>query len=211
MTILESMEVRWFLPPDPARDALLTQWFDSATVEGEREDTYLRTGRPDLGIKVRRASPAAAKLETKYLIGTHGSVAIAPSMSGRLERWQKLSMKVDEPSVPGEHGWVVMRKDRRMRKFAFDGGHAFEVGPTEQVAAGAGLELTILRFVEDGQETVTSTLGIEAFGPSNDLLTIFEHACRRAFADAPAVTLHEVDSLSYPAWLARRASATKLG
>ena len=210
MTILESMEVRWFLPPDPARDALLTTWFDSATAEGAREDSYLRTGRPDLGIKLRHATATAAKLETKYLVGTHGSIEIAPTMSGRLERWQKLSMKVDDPRGSSE-SWLVMQKDRRMRKFAFDGGHAFEVGPTEQVQAGAGLELTILRFSEDGQETVITTLGLEAFGPSSDLLTIFEHTCRRAFADAPAVTLQDIDSLSYPAWLARRASATQLG
>lgn len=201
MQITESIEVRWFLAPDPARDAALHAWFDDATVEGQRVDTYLHTGSAGVGFKLRRAAGHTARVETKYLTHALGAIEITPTITGYLERWQKLSLELDDPNLQDEGSWIALKKDRRLRKFAFDGGHAFEIGPTERLRAGAGLELTTLHFEHADRTLTATTLGIEAFGVSADLRSIFEHTARRAFADAPALTLRPADSLSYPAWL----------
>ena len=48
MEILESLEVRWFLPSDAPAGPVLEKWFASIRDEGDRVDHYLATGRNEL-------------------------------------------------------------------------------------------------------------------------------------------------------------------
>ena len=63
MEILESLEVRWFLPPGASVGAMLENWFGPTQDEGKRIDHYLRTGRSDLNLKARLEEGKPAKVE----------------------------------------------------------------------------------------------------------------------------------------------------
>ena len=73
MEILESLEVRWFLPPGASVGPVLESWFGPTQDEGKRIDHYLRTGRSDLNLKARLEEGKPAKVETKYLVGSLGA------------------------------------------------------------------------------------------------------------------------------------------
>ena len=82
MDILESLEVRWFLPPGGSVGSDLKTWFGSTEAEGERTDHYLATGRYDLNFKARLEKDKPEKVETKYLAGSLGVVDLATKISG---------------------------------------------------------------------------------------------------------------------------------
>src|SRR5882724_12110012 len=76
----ESVEVRWFLPNDERVISAVHAWFKAVPAERERRDDYLNTGRDDLGFKARDIEKQPAKLETKYLIGSLNAVQFAPGV-----------------------------------------------------------------------------------------------------------------------------------
>jgi hypothetical protein len=203
MDIVESAEVRWFLEgqPDAGR---VRHWFGDKSSEGERVDWYLSSGRSDIGFKARLVKGAPAKVETKYLLGSIGAVELSPGIVGNVERWQKLSVELDDPELRKRGRWVEVRKDRILLKFAWEEGALIPVSTQEKrLPAGAGFELTTVW----GDPKVSGySLGVEAFGPSNQLLTIVQRTCALVFAQAKDLALSEAQSLSYPAWLAKRTS-----
>jgi hypothetical protein len=97
-----------------------------------------------------------------------------------------------------------VRKDRILLKFAWEDGTLSPVStPEKRLPAGAGFELTTVW----GDPKVSGySLGVEAFGPSNQLLTIVQRTCALVFAETKELALSEARSLSYPAWLAKRTS-----
>lgn len=204
MDIVESAEVRWFLEgqPDAGR---VRRWFGDASSEGERVDWYLSSGRPDLGFKARLVKGAPAKVETKYLLGSIGAVELSPGVVGNVERWQKLSLELDDPELRRRGRWMEVRKDRIVLKFAWENGVLSPIPSRDtRVPAGAGFELTTVW----GDPKVSGySIGVGAFGPSNQLLRIVQETCARVFAEARDLSLPEALSLSYPAWLAKRASS----
>jgi hypothetical protein len=200
MDILESLEVRWFLDERDPAYAPIDAWFAAAEAEGERTDDYLYTGRRDLGFKSRKAKGAAVKVETKYLLGSLGAVELAPKVSGCLERWKKLSLSLDDAKLQQQGEWLSLKKERRLRKYAFENGQAREVKISERPAAGCGVELTILSFERGGRAQKTATLGLEAFGPEVELLPAFFSVSRGVFGEL-GVELPAVRSDSYPGWM----------
>lgn len=204
MDIVESAEVRWFLEGQPEAGRV-RRWFGDQSSEGERVDWYLSSGRPDLGFKARLVKGAPAKVETKYLLGAIGAVELAPGIVGNLERWQKLSLELDDPELRRRGRWIEVRKDRILLKFVWEAGKLSPLPSRDtRVTAGAGFELTTVW----GDPKVSGySIGVEAFGPSNQLLRIVQETCSVVFADSQGLTLPEALSMSYPAWLAKRISS----
>jgi hypothetical protein len=208
MEIVDSLEVRWFLANDhPARQAA-SSWFDAIASEGARTDHYLLTGRDDLGFKARLVEKQPAKVETKYLLGSLGAVQLATSVVGKLERWRKLSLALDDPKLDSQGTWLALNKDRQLRKFAFDDGRGTEVPVSSRPDAGCGVELTRLLWKRGDFDTTEWSLGLEAFGPPDRLLEVMLATCRVAFAQLPTLALAAAHSDSYPGWL-RALTATK--
>lgn len=203
MDLLDSLEIRWFLASDHPSLTVAQKWFASAALDGNRTDDYLLTGRNDLGFKARVVENQPTKLETKYLVGSLGVTQVAPGTVGRLERWRKLSLPLSDPRLKKDGDWRTVKKNRRVRKFAFDGGGALEVPVESHPVAGCGIELTELRV--DGNDNVSAptwTIGLEAFGPELNLLEIFWATCRATLGDALKLELGGELSMSYPQWLA---------
>lgn len=152
MEILDSLEVRWFLPSNASAGPALEQWFGSTRDEGERVDHYLATRRVDLSFKARLAKGKPTKVETKYLVGSLGVVDFAPKMSGDLQRWAKLSLALDDPALQQDGAWLAVAKKRQLRKFAVamtPAPAATEVSPDAYPPIGCGVELTRLDYSID--------------------------------------------------------------
>jgi hypothetical protein len=182
MEILESLEVRWFLPPAGTPvGAALEEWFRSTKDEGARSDQYLATGRSDLSFKARLEEGKPAKVETKYLVGSLGVVELAPKISGDLQRWAKLSLTLNDPKLK-QHGiWLELTKKRQLRKFAITMTPALgakEVPVSDYPPIGCGVELTGLDYVIDGTTHVEWTFGLEAFGPKSQLVDVLQATIR---------------------------------
>ena len=104
MEVLDSIEVRWVIDDvDGQRARLVKAWCAGVPAEGVREDRYLMTGRDDLGFKARVESGKPAKVETKYLIGSLGATRLHERVVGVVERWRKLSLELDDPTLE-QHG-----------------------------------------------------------------------------------------------------------
>jgi hypothetical protein len=199
MEILESLEVRWFFRGRPS-PALVLHWFGDIQSEGERTDWYLRSKRVDLGFKARLKAGDSAKAETKILLGSLGVTELAPGVRGAVERWQKLSLSVDDPELRKHGAWVAVKKDRLLKRYAWQDGRVSTVPNQLRLDAGAGFELTLL----SGDPVVEGyTVGVEAFGPSTELLSILERTCSAAFTDASEAGLTAEASMSYPEWLSK--------
>jgi hypothetical protein len=204
MDILDSLEVRWFLPPDAAAVVALQHWFVASQDEGERVDHYLAIARADLSFKTRLAKGKPAKVETKYLAGSLGVVELAPSMSGDLQRWSKLSLALEDPALQQQGTWLAVGKTRQLRKFAVtltNAPAAREVSPEEYPPIGCGVELTRLAYALDRTSQVEWTFGFEAFGPAPRLLDVLRASVEAVSAQPGLPALPAAWTASYAAWL----------
>ncbi len=203
MNIFDSLEMRWFLASDRPALAAVRSWFAATEAEGQRLDEYLLTGRGDLGFKVRGNGDAAKKLETKYLLGSLGVVTVAPGVRGKLERWRKLSLTVDDAELGARGTWIAVHKRRRLQQFAYDGKAATRIERGTRVEAGCSLELTELsyRFPGGPSGRTGYTLGLEAFGREELLLEALQSTVRVTFGGGLELGLAAEDSMSYPEWL----------
>lgn len=193
-----------------------------------RVDRYVclpQGGEPadaDLGIKLRdeRALGRPLRLEFKGRTGSLGRVDLADGVVGLVEQWVKWSY--EGPSVPeplwsafgpaagGEASGIgnpvtAVHKKRLLRGIRIDpdgGGEEVDMTGPVSLARGAGVELTRVR----AEGVDAWTLGVEAF-PADDaihrqLLPIISPF----LADLGRIVDLELErSMSYPAWLARRA------
>jgi hypothetical protein len=200
--ILDSLEVRWFLPPDSTASAVLETWFKSAAEDGARTDHYLATGRHDLGFKARIVADQPAKVETKYLLGSLGVVELAPEMFGELQRWTKLSLEIEDAKLQRAGAWLAVMKKRRLRKYAVTlTSAATEVLVTERPDVGCGVELTRLEYTSNAIKRVEWTFGLEAFGPKEQLLHVLQAVCRAIASGSALPELRAEWTASYPSWL----------
>jgi len=207
MDILESLEVRWFLPPDSKTSAALDAWFKSTPEEGTRIDHYLATGRDDLGFKARIAADQPTKVETKYLLGSLGVVELAPEISGELQRWTKLSLELDDPKLRRDGTWLSVTKKRRLRKYAvalMPTAGATEVAIKDRPGVGCGVELTKLEYTTNAKDCVEWTFGLEAFGPKTQLLDVLQAVCRAITSESTLPELRAEWTASYASWLLPR-------
>jgi hypothetical protein len=206
--ILESIEVRWYLPSDATTGADLDQWFASIKGEGERTDHYLATGRADLSFKARMQEGKSAKLEAKYLVGTLGIVDLTPKISGEIQRWTKLSLASSDPELNKNGTWISVKKDRRLRKFDVSlapEATAREVPASSYPKMGCGVELTRLGYDFDAKTHSEWTFGFEAFGPKTQLLDILQATIRAIASDLP--DLQAAWTASYASWLLSKTEA----
>jgi hypothetical protein len=202
MFLLESMEVRWFFAPDHAVVGAVGALFSGAKHEGPRLDRYVVTGRDDLGIKVRAEKGEPVKLETKYRIGSLGAVALAPKVTGVIDRWKKLSAELGEAGPGSSVATVDLEKERRLRRYASDASGVREVGPKDKPAAGCNVEWTELRV---GGAQAAWTLAFESFGPGPGLLRTLQRVVTSVLVDAPELAVAEANARSYPAFVHARA------
>jgi hypothetical protein len=206
-TTLQSAEVRWFFDDGEPKVGALKARFGHVKPEGERLDHYLLTGRGDLGIKFRGEPGAPVAFEIKYLTGTLGVVPFGPAVAGKLERWSKLTLdRVPSGDAQGGGGWFAVAKERRRRRFAFDGASAREVRAGERGGAGCAVELARLSFTRGGVPAVAWTLGFEAVGVASLGLRALETTTRAFLHEGPGLALSPVASASYPEWLLRVAA-----
>jgi hypothetical protein len=202
MDLLESIEVRWYLPPGASAEGKLKEWFQSTKDEGERTDDYLATGRSDLSFKARLAEGKPAKVETKYLVGSLGVVDMAPKISGELQRWTKLSLQLTDPELKKSGTWVAVKKTRQLRKYGVTLTPApavKEVAATDNVPIGCGVELTRLDYAIHGTTFVEWTFGLEAFGPHTQLLDVIQATIRAITPGLPDLPAGWTGS--YATWL----------
>ena len=206
----QSAEIRWFLPGDGPRDALL-RWFGAepdqdaptlVTREKARTDSYLLLPNCDSsGVKQREG-----KLEVKARVA--GPFPIArPEAVGRVDRWVKWSFAPSEGIAPAletelstSGPWREVEKVRYLRRLSFDSGRAVAVAPDERPDSGCTIELTELTV----ERQAWLTVGFEAFGPPARLLALLDEALGAFFAErgAPPLPLEGRDSMSYPTWIA---------
>jgi len=204
--ILESLEARWFVPQNTDAASALEKLFASAAEEPARVDHYLATGRHDLSFKARLVDQQPAKIETKYLVGSLGILQLAPSMIGELQRWTKLSLELDDPNLRRSGRWLSLTKTRRLRKYSVTlnpAPAAVEVPIKDRPPVGCGVELTRLDFTIDGTARREWTYGLEAFGPTTQLLDVLQ-ATLRAIASQGALPVSVGATQSYSAWLLSR-------
>jgi hypothetical protein len=202
MDILESLEVRWFLPRGASVAAALESWFASTKDEGERTDHYLATGRNDLNFKARLEEGKPAKVETKYLVGSLGTVELATKISGDLQRWTKLSLILNDPKLKQHGAWLAVTKRRQLRKYAFTMTPApgvNEVPVSDYPPIGCGVELTRLDYEINGTAHVEQTFGLEAFGPKSRLLDVMQATIRAVSPGFPELAAQW--TASYATWL----------
>jgi hypothetical protein len=214
-----SAEIRWFFEgavPDAVR-----QWFAAGGLgedEAERVDEYLPL--PDCetaGVKLRDG-----RLEVKAQTSAPVRLALPGDGVGRREGWVKWSLALAdletlrEPLAAADEDWVFVRKRRRLRKLSIDAGRVTEVDPRMTgLGDGCQIEIVSLRVLRGPQGVPTVerdwrraapwwSLCFEAFGGPNTLADNLVRCARELLRRPAPLSLREPDSLSYPAWLARR-------
>jgi hypothetical protein len=200
--VLDSLEVRWFVPPDDPAEAGLSGWFSQVPIEDDgRADWYLRTDTDALGIKSRTTSSGPARFETKFRLGALGATHLAPGVVGAIEQWRKLSTTSDDPTLKGAGEWVRVAKSRRLRKLAYDGGQVAEIEPNARAQAGCSLELTALQYTLHGRAGAALTFGFEAFGARDNVLQVLLRTAETLLSGRPELELRAEWSMGYPQWL----------
>jgi hypothetical protein len=185
--VLETLEVRWF-----ARGRLPAEvlgWFEAAVRDveiEERVDSYLLTGRPDLGVKRRDQGP----LEIKERTGVGSRVTVGGRLEARIEEWRKSIQR----SLP-ESGdrWIDVVKNVWNH-------------PLRVTIGGfpAACDVELAAVEADGVEAWT--LAFEASGAPKDRLVVLRSAAElfRDDTDIPSGVVGALDvEAGYPAWLLR--------
>jgi hypothetical protein len=202
--ILSNIEVRWFIDDVVSIEATAAKaWFAGVPAAARREDRYLLTGRDDIGFKARIQSGTAAKLETKYLLGSLGPALLHDGFVGNVERWRKLSVDASDPALEKGGEWLKLMKARRARKFSCEGRLVKPIDAKARADAGCLIECTDLEYEVSGHKRRALTVGIDAFGPAEMLLEILLRVCETALVPAKDLHLGFECSESYPRWLAR--------
>ncbi len=190
--VLETLELRWFAPG--RIPAAAVTWFEATAphvVVEERIDSYLLTGRPDLGVKRRNHGPLQVKERRR--IGT--SIPVGGHLVGRVEEWHK-STQALSPAA-GER-WLDV--DKHVLTFSY------RAAGTGGLATACDIELAAVET--DCLEAWT--LAFEASGPPTDRLGTLRSSVERFLSDTdvPAAIAAALElEAGYPAWLLTVAGA----
>lgn len=183
---LETLELRWFAPG--RMPAVAIRWFESAApqvVVEERIDSYLLTGRFDLGVKRRNNGP----LQVKQRRRTGRRLSVGSRLVGRVEEWRKENR--DRTSASGDR-WVDVTKTVLTYPFC--------VTQAGGVATACDIELAAVEV--EGLEAWT--LAFEASGPASVRMGTLETAVEQFLSetDVPASIAAALElEAGYPAWL----------
>lgn len=184
--MLETLELRWFAPGRLPAEAI--KWFESAAprvVVEERIDSYLLTGRVDLGVKRRDGGP----LQVKERRRTGRKMPVGSRLAGRVQEWHK-STKALSPAA-GDR-WIDV--DKTVLTYPY---RATGVGG---LATACDIELAA---VETGGLEAW-TLALEASGPRSDRMETLQSSVAQFLsnADVPAGVASALElEAGYPAWL----------
>ena len=156
VTILDTTELRWFVPGPLPVD--IGAWFTGATgVREERCDTYLVDGRSDVGVKRR----FRATLELKVRQSLDRQIEFGQGLAGTPEVWRRWSPANDLVDVSFGGRWLDVCKAIVKRRFAADGTEiAFSSGPP---TVGAGCDVEVAQVMVGAVHAWT--LAFAAFGP----------------------------------------------
>jgi hypothetical protein len=166
-----------------------------------RTDAYaVDLGQAELGIKLRAAGTAKARIEVKSLVATRGEAALF----GPVTIWTKnasAALTLDGLETVATNKW------RRLRKFAWTGAVLGETALDEnegvrdgtKPAAGCNVEFT--RVAIGKSQEVWWTLGYEAFGQLDEVERILRTCLLQTVSRTPLPTAHIGTPASYPEWL----------
>ncbi len=208
--MLHSAEIRWYAD-GPLPGEVLSWFAGGQTLEPEvRSDSYLVFPECEtVGVKLREG-----KLEIKGLVDPPRELTTAFGVTGRADRWVKWSFGSDglralEAELHQSGTWVEVHKERYLRKFSADQGTPAEVRPQAKPFPRAGCNVELTRVRLDDDPRAWFSLGFEAFGPADGVAATLQAVLPvflEANGGAPGIPLGTHNSLSYPAWLASRAS-----
>ena len=136
ISVLDTTEIRWFVPgPLPAE---ISGWFTGSTgVAEERCDTYLLTGRVDIGVKRRFRE----KLELKVRRSLGGRIEFGGGLAGSLEAWRRWSPADGLLEGDSDQRWVDVHKSIVKRRFSLDGTEIAFSPDTQMAGAGCDVEV----------------------------------------------------------------------
>lgn len=209
-------ECRWFLEGEI--DADVVDWFRSrapwrrsrdleplAWPERVRLDRYVTIPKNrDIGIKWRGepVEGEGAPLEFKAKVASLGVHALAPGVTGVVERWIKWTCDGEAMQALK---LLDVEKRRMLRMVQLDGPtREVEVPPVgSRFPIDRGLQIELTRLSQAGDHYWT--LGFEGFPDGSDLREAFIRNVAVFLRELPhALTLSSETSFSYPEWLARR-------
>jgi hypothetical protein len=195
-------EIRWFFPGLIPSE--VHEWFISAAApidaSEKRTDKYLML--PDsatIGVKIRRC-----RLEIKVRSFEYGEVQLHPDVSGRMERWRKWSVGLDQEDeglgdiLSRGSGWVDVSKERMLARFAVeDKINVRPIGIDDDARSGCDVELTAV----EAWGRQWWTVAFESFGEEHILGHNLARVAERIFAAGKPPILSLSHSCSYPQWL----------
>jgi hypothetical protein len=178
------------------------EWLGSFDDEiEERQDRYLVAASPDLSVKLR----GGIQLDLKVFRGSPGTLVTPAAVRGRLEYWERWSFPLgaDIPPPVGVPAWLTIEKVRRRRSFRVEDDRLSKRPVSDAGLPGCTLELT--EIAVDGVKWWT--VGLEARGHPQTLERVIGVTAESVFrARSPVdIRLDVTDSMSYAAWLGRRA------
>jgi hypothetical protein len=166
-----------------------------------RRDVYVvDSGQAELGIKLRAAGTARARIEIKSLVAVRGEAA----PFGPVTIWTKSSSSA--LTLDGIET-VFTNKWRRLRKFAWTGAVLKETAldENEKVRDGtmpdAGCNLEFTRVAIEKSQEVWWTLGYEAFGQLDEVERILRTCLLQTVSRTPLPAVDIAKPASYPEWL----------
>lgn len=184
--VLETLELRWFadgeIPPS------VMTWFEDTApwVEVERRvDSYLVTGRADLGVKRRDHG----RIEVKERRRIGASMTVGGRLVGRVEEWHK---HVDDEYSEAAGRWLDINKTVTTYRYRAQG------------AAGATSACDVELATVEAEGTAAWTLALEASGPRPGRRATLRAAFEEFVSDStvPSDIAAALDfEAGYPAWL----------
>ncbi|OKH38101.1 hypothetical protein NIES2119_11110 [[Phormidium ambiguum] IAM M-71] len=202
--MLTTSEIRWFsrgvVPP------VIENWFTKDVLREicqpleKREDWYLLIpGCEFLGVKLRQH-----RLETKLRVTGLGIWKFRNNAIGAAEKWIKSSCedaKLENlltPDIIVQGQWVKVEKVRSQIRYLVSDDYSLTPASTENTLQnGCNIELTQLIINHHDWWT----LGFEASGTDENLITNLEVVAKKMFQTFPDRELNLVDSYAYPKWL----------
>lgn len=178
--------MRWFAP-GVLPEGVAT-WFEDTAPYFDietRVDSYLLTGRPDLGVKRRDRGP----IEVKERRRVGGALTVGGRLAARVEEWHK---HTDDGYAGAGGRWVDIQKTVTTYRYRARGATSATVACDVELAA------------IDASGIAAWTMALEASGPRparhSALQSAFEEFLSDTVVPGSVADALELDA-GYPAWL----------
>lgn len=237
-----SAEVRWFFPGTVQDGDALHSWFVRPLKNYGRSPEELRVFESDNSKQPRideylvlpetttvgpklRGGDTQSSFEIKAQASPPAPWRLGDRVSGRTDAWTKWSFKHEALNqalgpLRQEGKWILIAKDRWLRKISMDSGSPVFVVPDAKAYrldhadpalrqmpdVGCNFELTRIFIGNDRSDPAQAwtTICFEAFAPDLERARATLEPCAKLSFDElglpPGVELTEDSSLSYPAW-----------